>query len=469
MTYTGTLVGTDSAAGNLQNLTVQWADTGSFAAGDLALIFWEHVSSVAAGSEVTQPTGFTLQGSQTDGTVILSVWSKVVTGSESGSITLGHAGATRHCVDLVVVRGYSGVHAVAGAADAGTDAVHTCPSATPTIADVGVLISSGERQTTGSSTATYPSGYTQAVISSVVGTSGGLCSVAYEGSAGSITGTHTSGVAISPGDITHDVSATDVATLTVLLTPSAFSATATLSATETISAAGAVGKATSSSIAATDAITTAGAVGKQAGASVAATGTITAAGSVSAGGGLSTGASLAATDAITTAGAVGKQTGASLAATDAITTAGTVGKVTGASLATTDTITAAGQVGESAGASLAATATVTAGGTLGANLAAGATLSASGILTATGVIGVTQLYFTPPTINRSTGDNFWGRYSIPVGQSVIRVNGSFQTIPYPWMGELIGTEGTDWFLGGRTYPITAATAAELTAAGYTTT
>lgn len=78
--------------------------------------------------------------------------------------------------------------------------------------------------------------------------------------------------------------------------------------------------------------------------------------------------------------------------------------------------------------------------------------------------------FTPPTQQQGvrTGDRLFDRYTVPVGLSVVRSGGSFATTPYPWLGDLDGLEeGTDYFLGGRTYVVTDAVAAELTAAGYT--
>lgn len=79
--------------------------------------------------------------------------------------------------------------------------------------------------------------------------------------------------------------------------------------------------------------------------------------------------------------------------------------------------------------------------------------------------------FTPPTVAQGSTDPFFGRYSIQVGQSVVRSDGTFQTVSYPWIGELqaAGVEGTDWFQGGRTYVVSDATASELTTAGYTCT
>ena len=76
--------------------------------------------------------------------------------------------------------------------------------------------------------------------------------------------------------------------------------------------------------------------------------------------------------------------------------------------------------------------------------------------------------FTPPTVQQGSSDPFWGRYTIPVGQSVVKVNGVYTTTPYPWLGDIADlTEGTDYFLGGRTYTITEAVATALEVDGYT--
>lgn len=78
--------------------------------------------------------------------------------------------------------------------------------------------------------------------------------------------------------------------------------------------------------------------------------------------------------------------------------------------------------------------------------------------------------FTPPTVLQAQpGDRLFSRYRVPVGQSVVKINGTYMTLPFPWLGELTGAEGTDWFLGGRTYTITPEVAAALTADGFTTT
>lgn len=77
--------------------------------------------------------------------------------------------------------------------------------------------------------------------------------------------------------------------------------------------------------------------------------------------------------------------------------------------------------------------------------------------------------FTPPTVAQGSNDSFWGRYSIQVGQSVVKMNGVFTLSPFPWAGDLDGlTEGEDYFLGGRTYVVDDAIAAALEGDGFTT-
>lgn len=78
--------------------------------------------------------------------------------------------------------------------------------------------------------------------------------------------------------------------------------------------------------------------------------------------------------------------------------------------------------------------------------------------------------FTPPTVPQGSSDPFFGRYSIPVGVSVVRSGGVFTRRPYPSLREIAGlAEGVDWFQGGRTYTIDAATATALTTDGFTVT
>lgn len=76
--------------------------------------------------------------------------------------------------------------------------------------------------------------------------------------------------------------------------------------------------------------------------------------------------------------------------------------------------------------------------------------------------------FRPPTVNQSSSDSFWGRYSIPVGQSVVKRDGTYQLTPFPWLGEITDLkEGVDYFLGGHEYVVSTDIASDLTADGFT--
>lgn len=75
--------------------------------------------------------------------------------------------------------------------------------------------------------------------------------------------------------------------------------------------------------------------------------------------------------------------------------------------------------------------------------------------------------FTPPTVYEGSSDPFWGRYPTRVGQSVVKMGSTFELTPYPWLGDLEGkTEGTDYFLGGRTYEVTEEIAVALEIDGF---
>lgn len=78
--------------------------------------------------------------------------------------------------------------------------------------------------------------------------------------------------------------------------------------------------------------------------------------------------------------------------------------------------------------------------------------------------------FTPPTHEepiRSTVRPL-NYYRLTWAASVVRVNGTFQSVrsPHQDLLEAAGEHGTDYFLGGRTYVVTDAIGTELAAAGY---
>lgn len=79
-----------------------------------------------------------------------------------------------------------------------------------------------------------------------------------------------------------------------------------------------------------------------------------------------------------------------------------------------------------------------------------------------------MITFTPPVVMQGSSDPFFGRYTIPVGQSVVKMNGTFVLMPYPWLGDLEGkTDGVDYFLGGHLYEVSDEIGAVLEGDGFT--
>lgn len=77
--------------------------------------------------------------------------------------------------------------------------------------------------------------------------------------------------------------------------------------------------------------------------------------------------------------------------------------------------------------------------------------------------------FTPPTQPQAIGKGLWSYIGGEVGQSVVKIDGTYVEHSFPAWEELEElTEGTDYFLGGRTYWITEDTATALENDGFTT-
>lgn len=89
--------------------------------------------------------------------------------------------------------------------------------------------------------------------------------------------------------------------------------------------------------------------------------------------------------------------------------------------------------------------------------------------------------FSPPTVPQGSTDPFFGRYSIPVGVSVVWVSsnpdaqgfgeglygGAYARRPYPALSEIAGLiEGEDWFQGGRSYVVSDEIADALVSSGF---
>lgn len=234
-----TVVGTDkSTEANTTSSTIQWSDLGGGSAplaDDLAIVFVERNSASTDGATLPTNAGMTLVDSQTDGNSLFRCYKKVCTGSESGSITTTTTAGARKCIFGILLRGALDVEILTKGADTGTDANHTPPAATPTASGWGAIIAMGEHSGT-ATTATPPSGYTEAVEVAITGTAMSMGYLAYKGSAG-LLDQLTNGVAETPGNIVSNASGSDVTYMTLLVSPipgSAFTGTATLSGSGTL-------------------------------------------------------------------------------------------------------------------------------------------------------------------------------------------------------------------------------------------
>lgn len=120
-------------------------------------------------------------------------------------------------------------------------------------------------------------------------------------------------------------------------------------------------------------------------------------------------------------------------------------------------------VATDSGASLAITASVSAAGS--ANLSRSASL---GVTATVSGAGLAARRFLTPTQLQAMDHGFWGRYSIPVGVSLVKVDGTFTEVPTPVADEMeaAGTEGTDWFRGGYEYVVSEAVWDDLVADGF---
>jgi hypothetical protein len=83
---------------------------------------------------------------------------------------------------------------------------------------------------------------------------------------------------------------------------------------------------------------------------------------------------------------------------------------------------------------------------------------------------VPTLRFEPPTFEAPirTQVRPVNYYRLTWAASIVRIDGVLTSVLQPSTDQLTaaGVEGVDYFLGGRVYTVSAATAAELTARGY---
>lgn len=223
-------VGDVSGSSNAASASLSWATVGTLAAGDLAILFWAMSTSV---SPTAAPSGFTIAPGtwpQEDSNLRVYVYTKVLTGSESGSLSLNLDATTRQTAVMIVLRGFDVPTVYSIKAEAGTSASHTFNTLTFT-GTAAILAVSMERGTPpATAVTTVSSGYTiEEQLTN--GTSGGTF-VAVASKTGSITTPVTS--TQTPGTWTNDTSVSNQLSIGVAVPPTAAGITQALPvATET--------------------------------------------------------------------------------------------------------------------------------------------------------------------------------------------------------------------------------------------
>lgn len=157
-----TFVGSATAGGNAEPITLTWP--GGLAANQVALVFWTFQSP----GTPTAPSGFTQVtfNAGGSGSMLTYIYSKVLAGSESGSLTLTCGfGANRQSACLVIYSGVDTVTPVDGTPAVDTTGVlgttHNNPAYTPTVANCVILTSIHERASSIDADWTKPTGYTE--------------------------------------------------------------------------------------------------------------------------------------------------------------------------------------------------------------------------------------------------------------------------------------------------------------------
>jgi hypothetical protein len=188
-------------------------------AGDLALLFWVYQSTQTA----TDPSGFNFLANQTSGTGSCAsrFYSKVCTGSESGTFSLVNGVANRQAACLAIYRGtHKSAPIVSGdwtsAAEGASTNPHTSPTEVLNAADSAVVTMVGERLTTGSTSYSH-SAYTKRLDTDSLstGTGGVICALADDG----LATDRASGASVSPGSWTGSVATLQVVMWTATIRP----------------------------------------------------------------------------------------------------------------------------------------------------------------------------------------------------------------------------------------------------------
>lgn len=205
-----------------QTSAISTAGTGSFTwpitpkPGNLAVFLWASQSTQTP----TDPTGFTLQQSQTqaNGSLLTRFLTRICVGTETGSVAFSSTAANKIAGCLLI---YSGTHPTTPVDsftffnETVSGTVHTCPAATTVAAGCVTVSGVSERSSILNTDYTTSAPYTHESVANDSGTGGTIVVMGDD-----LSTFRQSGVAVTPSSWTGNVGATsNVSTLTVNLAP----------------------------------------------------------------------------------------------------------------------------------------------------------------------------------------------------------------------------------------------------------
>lgn len=207
-------VASATAGGNVTTLNIAYP---SLLVADAAILIW----SSSSGNTITDPSGWVAQGTATSaqGGLRTKIYSKVLVGTETGNVGLVMNGTNRQTADMLIYRGCdqtTPVNALTSHNEGSTAVTsHVCPAVTPTVAGCSIVTLIGERQSTGTTSWTVPSGYTGRADSGSAGSgsAGTSTAVADDG----LSAVNASGTPVTPPNWVSIVSSSGVTTWSMAL------------------------------------------------------------------------------------------------------------------------------------------------------------------------------------------------------------------------------------------------------------
>ncbi|MEV4000991.1 hypothetical protein [Actinomadura sp. NPDC049753] len=219
---TFSIVGAGSDGANAASLSgTSWP--AGVAAGDVFLLWWTMQNTSTPDVSPVGAAQVSLQVGDS-GSMQVGFYTKILTGSESGTITLTGTAANRQSAEWVVIRGAhatSPIDTWSVRDEASAVSSHACPAVTLGFADCGIVTAISERATTGTTGWTPPSGYTERADSTTLatGTGGTVGAIADDGLATS----RAAGATVTPPNwtSTNTFASANVLVWTVSLRPAA--------------------------------------------------------------------------------------------------------------------------------------------------------------------------------------------------------------------------------------------------------